>query len=57
MNKPETDLPMHLIRSRHAWELDERRSVVALELPGEVVIVGLYVDGVLVRMLDDPGQG
>jgi hypothetical protein len=41
-------------RDREAFYLDDHLMVVALVVPGDVLVAGLFFDGVLLRMLDGP---
>jgi hypothetical protein len=51
---PDQALPTHLVLDREAFYLDDHLMVVALVLPGDVLVAGLFFDGVLLRMLDSP---
>jgi hypothetical protein len=41
-----------LVLGRHVFHLDAARMAIALELPGDLVLLGLYYDGELVWMTD-----
>ena len=44
--------PPGLVLDRHVFHLDPARMAIALVLPGDMVLLGLYLDGELVWMTD-----